>query len=265
VDMNVYDEGNGPIDLEAHARFKDPCWIGVDLGWNDDLSAVVVAWPDREGRETGYDVWPFVFCPEAKVQKRGNEESAKYKEWSESEDGFLTATPGDATDYTAIRELIETLCDRFNVQEVAFDPKFASEMMSALLEKGIPAVAMQQGWITMAPAIKELHRAVISRRFNHGGHPVMRWNFENVVVHKDSAGNQTFHKGKSKDKIDVAQAAAMAVGRAFEGSKVEKPPIPFYMQPGFDASEALGVADGDDPAADDAELDARIRAMLEDD
>lgn len=263
-DMGVYDEGAGAIDIDSHDRFKDPCWIGVDLGWNDDISAVVLAWPDRESGETGYDVWPFFFCPEAKIQKRGNEESAKYKQWSESEEGFVTATPGDATDYTEIRQLIEALCARFNVQEIAFDPKFASEMMATLLEKGLPAVAMQQGWVTMAPAVKEFHRAVISRRLNHGGHPVLRWNFENVVVHKDTAGNQTLHKGKSKDKIDGAVAAVMAVGRAFEGSKVEKPPVPFYLQPGFDASDALGVADGED-ATDDAELDARIRAMLEDD
>jgi phage terminase large subunit-like protein len=45
----------------------------------------------------------------------------------------------------------------------------------------------------------------------------LRWNFANIAVETDKAGNKTFHKGKSKDRIDGAQAAAMAVGRAQAG------------------------------------------------
>lgn len=70
---------------------------------------------------------------------------------------------------------------------------------------------MRQGWVTMAPAAKELERAIIAGRFKHGGHPVLRWNFGNISVETDKAGNMQFHKGKSKDRIDGAQAAAMAV------------------------------------------------------
>ena len=65
--------------------------------------------------------------------------------------------------------------------------------------------------------MKELERAIIGRRFKHGGHPVLRWNFSNIAVETDKAGNKTFHKGRSKDRIDGAQAAAMAVGRASSG------------------------------------------------
>ena len=90
-------------------------------------------------------------------------------------------------------------------------------MLNNLLDDGLPAVEMRQGWVTMAPAIKELERAIIAGRFEHGGHPVLRWNFSNVAVEDDKAGNKTFHKGRSKDRIDGAQAAAMAVGRAHLG------------------------------------------------
>ena len=77
---------------------------------------------------------------------------------------------------------------------------------------------MRQGWVTMAPAIKELERAIIGRRFRHGGNPVLRWNFDNIAVETDKAGNKSFHKGRSKDRIDGAVAAAMAVGRAAAGA-----------------------------------------------
>lgn len=69
----------------------------------------------------------------------------------------------------------------------------------------------------MAPAIKEMERAIIGRRFRHGGHPVLRWNFDNIAIEVDKAGNIAFHKGKSKDRIDGAVAAAMAVARCAAG------------------------------------------------
>lgn len=261
VDMNVYDEGSAPVDFEAHAAAQDPCWIAVDLGYNDDLTAIVVAWPHRDGLEVEYDVMPFFFCPQSKIDKRGNDDAAKYKDWADNH--FLTPTPGNATDYRTVKEKIVELCNTLNVKEIAFDPKLASEMMASLLEMGLPAVAMQQGWVTMAPAIKELDRAIISRRFSHGGHPVLRWNFENIAVHTDSAGNKTFHKGKSTDKIDGAQATAMAVGRAFANTTPESEPIPFWLQPGFDLDRAFGAeGEGGLSAEEEASMDAEINRML---
>jgi len=121
-------------------------------------------------------------------------------------------------DFRAVESCVRDACARFDVREAAFDPYLARNMLNNLLDDGLPAVEMRQGWVTMAPAIKELERAIIGRRFTHGGHPVLRWNFSNIAVEEDKAGNLTFHKGKSRfRRIDGAQAAAMAVGRAFSG------------------------------------------------
>jgi phage terminase large subunit-like protein len=66
----------------------------------------------------------------------------------------------------------------------------------------------------MAPAIKELERAIVGRQFQHGGHPVLRWCFDNVVVETDRAGNRLFTKGKARERIDGAVACAIAVSVA---------------------------------------------------
>jgi phage terminase large subunit-like protein len=113
---------------------------------------------------------------------------------------------------------IRELCRDFKVSEIAFDPHLANAMMQALMADGLPVVEMRQGWLTMAPAIKELERAILAGDFHHGGHPVLRWNFSNIAVETDKAGNRMFHKGKSTDRIDGAVAAAMAVGRAMHGN-----------------------------------------------
>lgn len=108
------------------------------------------------------------------------------------------------------------LCDQFDVRR-SFDPHTARNILNNLLEDVFPVVEMRQGWVTMAPAIKELERAIIGGKLVHGGHPVLRWNFSNIACETDKAGNKAFHKGKSRDRIDGAQATAMAVGRASSG------------------------------------------------
>lgn len=138
-----------------------------------------------------------------------------YPAWAADE--LITPTPGNVVDFCAVETCIRDLCARFDVQEIAFDPHLARNTMNSLLEDGYPAVEMRQGWISMAPAVKELERAIIGRKFRHGGHPVLRWNFENIAVETDKAGNKSFHKGKSRDRIDGAQASAMAVARAAAG------------------------------------------------
>ena len=69
----------------------------------------------------------------------------------------------------------------------------------------------------MARAVRELDCAIIGCKFRHGGHPVLRWNFENIAIETDKAGNKSFHKGKSHDRIDGAVVCAMAVARAASG------------------------------------------------
>lgn len=212
VEMSVYDEGRGEVDLDDLEATQAPCWLGVDLSSNSDLTAVVAAWQDGED---GYQVWPWFFCPEDNLRRRADKDGVPYPAWAEQ--GFIIPTPGNVVDFRMVEDQIRELCARFNVREIAFDPHLARVTLNNLLEDGLPAVEMRQGWVTMAPAVKELERAIVGRRFRHGGHPILRWHFDNIAVETDKAGNRMFHKGKSKDRIDGAVAAAMAVARCAAG------------------------------------------------
>jgi phage terminase large subunit-like protein len=208
VEMSVYDEGSARVDLEDLEADDAPCWLAVDLSSNNDLTVVLACW--RDGPD-GFQVHPFFFCPEDNLRDREDLAGVPYTSWARQ--GLLTATPGNVVDFRAVEDCVRELCARFNVREIAFDPHLARNMLNNLLEDGLPAVEMRQGWVTMAPAVKELERAIIGRRFRHGGHPILRWNFANIETKTDQAGNRAFHKGKSKEKIDGAVAAAMAVAR----------------------------------------------------
>ena len=208
--MTVYDQGGAPVDLDALRGL--PCWLAVDLSSTTDLTAIVAAWRTDDG---GYIAYPWFFCPGDNLRRRAERDGVPYVLWRDQ--GHITTTPGNVVDYDYVEQRIRDLCTEFDVQEIAFDPHMARQTITRLIADGLPAVEMRQGWVTMAPAIKELERAIIAGKFQHGNHPVLRWNFSNIAVETDKAGNQTFHKGKSTDRIDGAQAAAMAVGRAFLG------------------------------------------------
>jgi len=213
VEMSIYDEGSEPFDVEDFA--DRPCWLAVDLSSNSDLTVVVACWRDDD--ET-YFVHPWFFCPADNLRRRADRDGVPYPSWAD--EGFIIPTPGNVVDFRMVEGTIRDLCDRFDVREIAFDPHLARNMMSNLADDGYPAVEMRQGWVTMAPAIKELERAIIGHQFRHGGHPVLRWNFENIAVETDKAGNKSFHKGKSRDRIDGAVACAMAVARAAAGDSM---------------------------------------------
>ena len=65
----------------------------------------------------------------------------------------------------------------------------------------------------MTAPTKETMRMVLAKELNHGGHPVLRWNAENLMVREDPAGNLKPDKEKSKERIDGTVALIMAVDR----------------------------------------------------
>jgi phage terminase large subunit-like protein len=208
VEMSVYDQGNAPVDLEAlrHA----PCWLGVDLSSNIDLTVFIACWRTEAG---GYIVHPRFFCPEANLRERQDISGAPYVQWAEQ--GFITPTPGNVVDFRTVEEELRTFHDEFNVQEFAFDRALARNVLNNLNDDGLPVVEMPQGALTMMPAIAALHAAIVGGKFQHGGHPVLRLCFANAEVQTNTHGHMVrLCKPKKWLSIDGAVAAAMAVRRA---------------------------------------------------
>ncbi|MCK0198981.1 terminase large subunit [Ancylobacter sp. 6x-1] len=149
-------------------------------------------------------------CPADNLRVRGDRDGVPYPQWAE--EGHLIATPGNVVDYRAVEMHIRDLCARFDVREIGFDPAYAQAIMAPLLEDGLPVVTIRQGWVTQSPALNTLERAIVGRNLRWCS-PVLRWCLGNVAIHTDSAGNRTMHKGKSRDRIDLAVALWIAVSR----------------------------------------------------
>lgn len=128
--------------------------------------------------------------------------------------GYLQTTEGNVVHYGFIEKFIESLGERFNIREIAFDRWGAVQMVQNLEGMGFTVVPFGQGFKDMSPPTKELMKLVLEKKIAHGGHPVLRWNMDNIFIRTDPAGNIKADKEKSTEKIDGAIATIMALDRA---------------------------------------------------
>jgi len=185
------------------------CFLGLDLSSTRDLTALVAVFPDDSG---GFDVLPQFFVPKDTIPDRVKSDRVPYDEWVRR--GYLTATPGNVVDYEYIRGAIKAWSDRYDVRVIAYDPWNATDLITRLTEvDGFVCEPMRQGFASLSAPTKELEKAIASKQLRHDGHPVLRWNFGNVAVETDPAGNIKISKKVSTDRIDGIAALVMAVDR----------------------------------------------------
>ena len=228
LDIAVWNEGGPPLaadwrvvkhDLgELERRLEGRrCCGGLDLARVNDLSAYVLLFPPTEDDALGeiankWVVIPRFWVPEEDILRRARRDRVPYDVWRDQ--GFLSATPGNTTDFAFIAREIVDLSGRFDVREVAYDRTFAGEIVANLQDNDITLVQFGQGFLSMAAPTAELERLVVSRSLWHGGHPVLRWNAANAAVRQDPAGNIKPDKERSRERIDGISALVNALGRA---------------------------------------------------
>ena len=209
--MDKWDECGGIVDpyqLEGRA-----CYAGLDLSSTSDLTTLVLVFPPRDENEA-YMVLSFFWLPEDTLALRVRRDHVMYDQWERQ--GFIQTTEGNVVHYGFIEKFICELGERYNIREIAYDRWNVTMMVQALEDDDFTMIPFGQGFRDMSPPTKELMRMVLEHQLNHGGHPVLRWNFDNAYVRTDPAGNLKLDKEKSTEKIDGAVALVMALDRAMK-------------------------------------------------
>lgn len=187
------------------------CYGGLDLSSTTDITAFVLVFSPLD-EEDKYIILPYFWIPEDNLTLRVNRDHVPYDVWERQ--GFLQTTEGNVVHYGFIEQFIEQLGERFNIREIAFDRWGAVQMVQNLEGMGFTVVPFGQGFKDMSPPTKELMKLVLEQKIAHGGHPVLRWNMDNIYIRTDPAGNIKADKEKSTEKIDGAVATIMALDRA---------------------------------------------------
>lgn len=195
-----------PEDLEGRV-----CYGGLDLSSTTDLTSFCLVFPPEED-DKPYYILPYFWLPEDTLTLRVNRDHVPYDVWERQ--GYIQTTEGNVVHYAFIEKFIEKLGEKYNIREIAFDRWGAVQMVQNLEGMGFTVVPMGQGFASMSPPTKELMKLTLERKLAHGGHPVLRWNMDNIFIRTDPAGNIKADKAKSTEKIDGAIACIMALDRA---------------------------------------------------
>lgn len=222
--LERWDRCAGAVDPEA-LRGR-ACYAGLDLASTTDIAALVLVFPREvevaaaQGAggeltpllQMAYDVVPFFWIPEDAMRERSRRDRVPYDVWVRQ--GLIEATPGNVIDYRAIMTRFDALAQMYDIREIGFDRWGSTQLITDMQEAGLTVVPIGQGFSSMSAPTKELLNLVLAGRVQHGGHPVLRWMADNMVVRTDPAGNIKPDKGKSTEKIDGMVALVMGLDRA---------------------------------------------------
>jgi phage terminase large subunit-like protein len=212
----VWEKGDVSFDKEALKGKR--CFGGLDLSNKWDLTAFVLVFPPQDDIER-YILLPTFFCPEDSIKLRSRTDAVHYEIWQQQ--GFITATPGNVIDEAFIKQAIIDADSLYHIDEIGFDPWNATALSVDLFNNHgfvkpdgkSRLVEMRQGFKTLSEPTKDLRAKAMQGRIAHGGHPVLSWNVDNMVVRQDANENVAPDKDKATERIDGAVAAVMGWGR----------------------------------------------------
>ncbi|HFU4086994.1 TPA: terminase large subunit [Streptococcus suis] len=208
IPEHVYAKGNDPIQYE-NLKGRS-CYAGLDLSSTSDITAFVLVFPPRF-EEENYIVLPFFWLPEDTLELRCRRDHVLYDVWERQ--GYIKTTEGNVVHYGFIEKFIEDLSEIYHIKEIAYDRWNATQMVQNLEGMGLTMVPFGQGYKDMSPPSKELYKLMMEGKIQHGGHPVLKWMGQNVVMRQDPAGNIKPDKEKSVEKIDGIVALIMGLDR----------------------------------------------------
>lgn len=193
------------------------CHGGLDLASVSDLTALCWDFPGEGDRHEL--LWRF-WLPEDRLEDLDRRTAGEASVWVR--EGRLSATPGNVIDNDFIVTQVLRDAERFDVQTLGYDRWGATDVVRRIGDKGVTCVPVGQGFATMSAPLKEILRLVLSKRYTHGGDPVMRWMVDNLAVAMDPSGNVKPDKSKATEKIDGVSAAVTAMSECMGAQAAEE-------------------------------------------
>lgn len=185
----LWDSLRDPYELVSGSR----TWVGLDVGIKRDSTACVAVQRRPDGRL-----------------------HAMCKIW--------LPTADEAVPLDRIMQYVRDLCNQFDVQAVAYDPRLFEVPAQMLFGERIPMLEMPQSLERMTGAFGALFEAIKRGEISHDGDPGFGAQILSAVARFNERGF-TLQKAKSRGRIDACYALAMAVDRALLAPPPRQPLI----------------------------------------
>ena len=199
------------------------CWFGLDLGATKDMTARVQVFRDgktKDGQEK-FAMFAHAYTPKETLIERVKSDKAPYDVWVEQ--GFLTATPGKVVRLDHVGFDLVNLSQRFVIAVVAYDKWLIRDFETTLDEMGVtlPLIEHPQGTnrrkdcpLWMPDSITQFENLLLENRLRIEVNPALRSAVSSSTFWESPAGLRRFVKQRDNARIDLAVAAAIAVGAA---------------------------------------------------
>lgn len=196
------------------------CYGGLDLATTWDINGFCLIFPpqrDFKDYRIIFEAW----IPEDNMKERVKKDGVAYDQWQKN--GYITATEGNVTDYSKIRDRIMELKKLYKIKEIGFDMHNAMETSLSLNAAGVKMIAVAQTILGMSPAMKTLEVLFKSSEtavkkgeapmITHEANPAARWCFGNVNISMDGKENYMPIKWSRTERIDIFVAMVDAMAR----------------------------------------------------
>lgn len=207
LDLTAWDA----CGAEPAIAIGQECFCGLDLSSTTDITAFVAVFPP-EDRDGPWDVMARFWIPGDNIREKSERDRAPYDVWVDQ--GWITATDGNITDYDVLRAEIRDFGMDYQIREIPYDPWNATQLATQLGSDGATVVPLSQGYSVMSEPAKYLESLILSGRLRHGNNPVLRWMAANVAVQHGPNDSIRPTKAKSTGRIDGIVALVMGIGRA---------------------------------------------------
>ena len=239
-----------PLELREAAMKRlqgRPCIGGLDLSEKFDLSAFALIFPPSKSQtervpkpqtreqimfrvpvvydeiETApaddkWSVLVWFWVPKDKIPERVKKDRVMYDVWAR--DGYILTCPGNVIDHEIILNHIQSLKDKFQFKDIGYDEWNAGWISKRLDESGFATSKVPMIYSRMSEPMKNLMAAVLEKKLEHYGDPVLSWNASNVSATTNANGDIRPDKDKSKEKIDGIVAIIMALSLVCSNPKL---------------------------------------------
>lgn len=206
-------------DFELSQFYNQNVWLGLDLSRTRDMSSLSLVFKtetDSPEEEPIFFVHPFCWLPEKYAIE--NNDKASFLEWAE--EGCLELIEGETIKQSVIREKMEWIDSKFNVQAMAYDKTYAFDLVNDHCENnlGWNCVQFTQSVKTYAGPVSKFEEIIVDKRLRHNNNSVFNWQANHVEVKTSQHGGKIPIKPRQADdvrKIDAIVASIMALSVSF--------------------------------------------------
>ena len=225
-------EGCVDPDMRIEDFAGETAWLGLDLSSTTDLTGVAYVFQDgfTDDHQPKFALFARGYTPRDTLAQRALRDKAPYEVWERA--GFLIAPPGKKIRLDQVAADVVRAAQDYDVEAIAYDKYLIKDFEIEVDAAGatLPLVEHPQGVnqrkdspLWMPGSIDAFERLILERRIRIEDNPALRSAVASACFWTSPAGLRRFEKQRATSRIDLAVAAAMAIGAAADKTPVQSP------------------------------------------